>query len=146
MNIKLLTLAFSSIALLAASLPAYAAEFEVKMKNQGDKGMMVFEPDFVKAAVGDTIKFVPADPSHNVEAISGMLPDGVETFKSKPSEGFTLTLSKEGIYGVKCTPHFAMGMIAIIQAGNPVNLNTVSAVKLTGKAKSRFADILPQLK
>ena len=34
---------------------AGAAEFEVKLLNKGEKGAMVFEPDYIKAAPGDTI-------------------------------------------------------------------------------------------
>ncbi|MGB6120129.1 MAG: pseudoazurin, partial [Mesorhizobium sp.] len=45
-------------AVLAAGT-AGAAEFEVMMLNKGEKGAMVFEPDFIKAAPGDTIRFVP---------------------------------------------------------------------------------------
>lgn len=55
---------------------AEAAEFEIKMLNKGEKGAMVFEPSFVKAAPGDTIRFVPTDKGHNAETIKGMLPDG----------------------------------------------------------------------
>ena len=62
---------------------ANAAEFEVKMLNKGEKGGMVFQPDFIKAAPGDTIKFVPTDKGHNVESIKGMIPEGVDKFKSK---------------------------------------------------------------
>ena len=43
---------------IAAAGVASAAEFEVKMLNKGAKGAMVFEPDFLKVAPGDTVKFV----------------------------------------------------------------------------------------
>ena len=51
-----------------------AAEIEVLMLNKGAKGAMVFEPDLIVAAPGDTIRFVPTDKGHNVETIKGMLP------------------------------------------------------------------------
>jgi pseudoazurin len=118
-----------------------AAEIEVKMLNKGEKGAMVFEPDFVKAARGDTIRFVPVDKGHNAETIKGMVPEGAEPFKSKFNEEFAVTLDKEGVYGVKCSPHYGMGMVALIEVGNPVNLEEAKAVKQTGKAKAAFADL-----
>lgn len=123
---------------------AGAAEIEVKMLNKGEKGMMVFEPDFVSAAPGDTIRFVPTDKGHNVETIKGMIPEGAEAFKSKFSEEFTITLDKEGVYGVKCTPHYGMGMVALIEVGEPVNLAEAKAVKQSGKAKAAFAELFGQ--
>ena len=123
---------------------AGAAEIEVKMLNKGEKGTMVFEPDFVSAAPGDTIRFVPADKGHNVEAIKGMIPEGVEAFKSKFNEELTVTLDAEGVYGVKCTPHYVMGMVALIEVGEPVNLEEAKVVKHTGKAKAAFAELFGQ--
>jgi pseudoazurin len=136
-------------AALAATLMftafAQAAEFEVKMLNKGAKGAMVFEPDLIKAAVGDTVKFVIVDKGHNAESIKGMIPEGAEPFKGKVSEEIILTLTQEGIYGVKCLPHYGMGMVALIVAGNPVNLDAAKAVKNPGKAKTNFAALFEQL-
>ena len=137
-------------ALLAGSLslPAFAAEHEVKMLNKGAAGPMVFEPDYVRAEPGDVIKFIPTDKSHNVEAIKDILPEGVEIFKSKINEEYTLTVTEAGLYGVKCTPHFAMGMVALIQVGEaPANLEAAQGAKLPPKAKERmdaaFAQVAP---
>jgi pseudoazurin len=136
-------------AALAATLMftafAHAAEFEVKMLNKGAKGAMVFEPDFIKAAVGDSVKFVVVDKGHNAESIKGMLPEAAEPFKGKVNEEIVLTLTQEGVYGVKCLPHYGMGMVALIVAGNPVNLDTAKAVKNPGKAKTIFAGLFEQL-
>jgi len=120
---------------------AQAAEIEVHMLNKGEKGGMVFEPDFIQAAPGDTVKFLPTDKGHNAESIKGMLPDGVEKFKSKINQEFVLTVEKDGLYGVKCTPHYGLGMVALIAVGDPVNEEAARAVKQKGKAKARFADI-----
>lgn len=138
--------AFIAAALAALILPvmAGAAEHEVKMLNKGEKGAMVFEPDFIQAAPGDTIRFVPTDKGHNVEGIKGMLPEGVEPFKSKMNEEFVLTVDKDGVYGVKCPPHYGMGMVALIVAGEPVNLEEAKAAKQTGKAKKAFEELFAQ--
>ncbi|WP_442582143.1 pseudoazurin [Mesorhizobium sp. ASY16-5R] len=139
---------FAALALGAAVVvagAAGAAEIEVVMLNKGEKGAMVFQPDFVKAAPGDTIRFVPTDKGHNVETIKGMLPEGVEPFKSKFNEEFTVTLDKEGVYGVKCSPHYGMGMVALIEVGQPVNIEEAKAIKQTGKAKTVFTELFGQV-
>ena len=131
------------LAMIAVS--ANAETFEVKMLNKGEEGAMVFEPAFVKAAVGDVIHFLPTDKGHNVEDIKGMLPEGVDGFKTKFNEEFELKVEQEGVYGVKCTPHYAMGMIALIQVGEAVNLDEAAAVKQKGKAKARMADLFEKV-
>ena len=132
--------------LLALAGAGLAAEHEVHMLNKGEAGMMVFEPGFVKAAPGDTIHFIPTDKSHNVEAIKDILPAGVEPFKSKINEEYTLTVTEPGLYGVKCTPHFAMGMVGLIQVGDaPANLDAARTAKMSKKARERMDADLAQV-
>ena len=140
-----LKLISASLAALLLASAAYAENFDVLMLNKGAEGAMVFEPAFVKAAVGDTVTFISTDKGHNAEGIKGMLPEGVEAFKSAMGEDYVLTLTAEGLYGVKCTPHLSMGMVALIQAGAPVNKDAVMSVELKGKAKARFEPLLTQI-
>jgi len=137
-----------AIAVFAAATPAVAKDITVQMKNMGKDGtMMVFEPAFVKAAVGDIIHFVPTDKSHNAETIEGMLPDGIAHSIGGMNQEMTLKIEKPGLYGVKCKPHFSMGMVALVQAGKaPANLATANAVKLPGLASKRMAPLLAQVK
>jgi len=133
----------AAISLAAGALSAET--FDVRMLNKGEAGAMVFEPAYVKAAPGDVVRFLPTDKGHNVESIEGMLPAGVESFKTKFNEEFSLTVDEEGVYGIKCTPHYAMGMIALIQVGEATNLEEAGAVKQRGKAKARMADLFAQV-
>lgn len=127
------------IAMILAGGAACAGEHEIKMLNKGDGGAMVFEPAFVKASPGDTIRFVPVDKGHNVESIKGMLPDGVERFKSKINDEYVMKVTVPGLYGIKCSPHFSMGMVALVQVGDvPANVEAVTAVKLPKKADERL--------
>ena len=135
----------ASLAAFLLAPAAFAENFEVKMLNKGSEGAMVFEPAFVKAAVGDTVTFISTDKGHNAENIADMLPEGVEKFKGKMGEDYVLTLAAEGLYGVKCTPHYTMGMVALIQAGAPVNQEGIAAVVLKGKAKTRFEPLVAQI-
>jgi pseudoazurin len=131
----------------AAALPsvAKAAEFEVHMKNAGEAGPMVFEPGLTKIAVGDTVKFIPTDKGHNAETIRGMFPEGGTEFKGKINEEIDVTFTVPGVYGIKCTPHFAMGMVALVVVGDPVNVEEAKAVKGPGKALERFAVMFTEL-
>ena len=138
-------LTITALAMMLLGGAAIAENFDVQMLNKGAEGAMVFEPAFVKAAVGDTITFLSPDKGHNAESIEGMLPEGVEPFKSEMSKDFTLTLTAEGVYGIKCTPHYAMGMVALIQVGAPVNLDAVADVVQKGKAKTRFEPLFAQV-
>ena len=136
--------AAAALAVLAFAGGAAAEEHVVEMLNKGEKGAMVFQPNLVHAAPGDTVKFVPTDKSHNAESIKGMIPEGAESFKSKMNEEITVTFDKDGVYGVKCAPHYGMGMVALIVVGQPVNADEAKAVKQTGKAKAAFAELFGQ--
>ena len=138
-----------AVGLLVAGVaqPATAKDIVVQMKTQGATGMYAFEPALVKAAVGDKVHFVPADPSHNAEIIPGMIPAGVAPAKGAMGKEFVLTLSKPGIYGVKCLPHVSMGMVGLVEAGKgpSPNLAAAKAVKLPPLAAKRMTPLLAQV-
>jgi len=138
-------IAMAALAAMMVAGAAQAAEHEIHMLNKGEKGTMVFEPDFVQAAPGDTIRFIPTDKTHNAETIKGMLPAGADTFKGKVNEDITITVTEEGVYGIKCLPHYAMGMVALVIVGEPVNLEEARAVKHPGVAKKRFEQIFAEI-
>ncbi len=132
-------------ATLAMAGGAAAAEVEVKMLNKGAEGLMVFEPAFVKIAPGDTVKFVATDKGHNAETIKGMLPEGAAVFVGKNGEDTLAKFDQQGVYGVKCAPHYGMGMVAMIVVGTPTNEEQAKAVPQVGKAKQVFAGLFDKL-
>jgi len=132
----------TALAALMATGTAYAADHEVKLLNKGEHGVMVFEPNYVEAAPGDTVTFVPTDKGHDAASIDGMIPDGAQPFKGEISKPITVTVDKEGVYGVKCVPHYGMGMVALIVVGKPVNLEQAKTAKQPGKAKKVMAELL----
>jgi len=140
---KMMSLA--AFAVLMSAGWAAAAEVEVKMLNKGAEGLMVFEPALVKVEPGDTVKFVATDKSHNAESIKNMLPAGTAPFAGKMNEDVSVTFDKPGAYGVKCMPHYAMGMVALIVVGKPDNLDDAKAVPQSGKAKQVFATLFDRL-
>jgi pseudoazurin len=136
----------ASVAWLAATGPASAAEHEIRMLNKGEAGIMVFEPAFLEVAPGDTVHFRAVDKGHNAASIDGMAPEGGATWKGGLSKDVDVTFDVEGVYGVRCVPHYPMGMVALIVVGDPSgNLEAARQVKHPGRAKQRMADLLDRL-
>ena len=143
---KKIAMVAAATAFLLAGGSARAAEVEVKLLNKGtDGGMMVFEPALVKIAPGDTVKFVATDKGHNAETIKGMLPEGAAVFQGRSGEDVAVKFDQEGVYGVKCLPHYGMGMVAMIVVGSPSNEDQAKAVPQVGKAKQVFATLFEKL-
>lgn len=133
------------ISATALATGAEAEEHVVKMLNKSGSKFMQFEPAFLKVASGDTVKFVPQDKTHNAESIPEMWPEGAEKFKGSINKEVSVTLDKEGVYGVKCMPHYPMGMVALIQVGKPVNLEAAKAFKAPATAAKHFEELFAQV-
>lgn len=127
------------LACLAAA-PAFAETYEVGMYTRSDRGPMIYEPDHLTIAPGDSVHFVSVQPGHNAAIIDGMIPQGATPFKSQLGKDFTVTLTEPGRYGIKCSPHFAMGMVMLIDVGEvaPSDL----PADLPNRARQRFEAIL----
>jgi pseudoazurin len=145
MKTKLTVAALAAAAVLLAGV-ASAAEVDVKMLNKGAAGAMVFEPPLVKIAPGDTVHFIATDKGHDALSVDGMIPDGAQPFAGELGKDVTVTFTVQGVYGVKCKPHYGMGMVGVVVVGDPVNLDAVKAVKQTGLAKKVFAKLLDEVK
>ena len=141
---KILMMAAAAVLMTMAG-GALSAEVEVKMLNKGAEGAMMFEPALVKVAPGDTVKFVATDKGHNAETIKGMLPADATPFLGKNGEDVAVTFDKPGIYGVKCLPHYGMGMVAMVVVGTPDNVDAAKAVPQPGKAKQVMAGLFEKL-
>ena len=132
--------AAAGLFMVTLTVSAGAADFEVHMLNKGADGQaMVFEPAGLKIAAGDTVTFIPTDKGHNAESIKGMSPDGATEFKGKMNETIKVRFDVPGVYGIKCAPHVAMGMVAAIVVNDPaVNVEAFKAAKLPKKAHERM--------
>lgn len=88
MSLHFIRLSIAVAALLAiAPAGALAAEHVVKMLNDNGKGeYMVFEPSYIEAAPGDTVKFVAVDQFHNAETMPEIWPEGAATFQGELSK------------------------------------------------------------
>lgn len=134
---------------LLTSAMAGAATLEVKMLNTGKDGIMAFEPAYLKANKGDTIKFVPTDPAHDVASVS--IPKGAKSWKGEVGKAVTTKVTEEGVYLYECQTHIPMAMIGVIQVGSPKNLDDVKKAgqELAKKfvmQKDRLDKVLAQVK
>jgi pseudoazurin len=141
-----LGLVLTAAAALEVISSAHAAEHEVKMLNKGAAGIMVFEPALLEIAPGDTVLFRAVDKGHNAASIDGMVPEGGPTWKGGLGKDVDVTFDVEGVYGVRCVPHYPLGMVALIVVGDPaINLESARQVKQPGRARQRMAELLARL-
>lgn len=132
-----------AMALAAVASPAAAKDYQVKMLNKGNGRTMVYSPEVLRIAPGDTVTFVPTDKGHNAESILTMLPAGAAPFKGKMNQNLTVKFTKPGTYGYKCLPHYGMGMVGVVIVGNGAsNAAKAKAATHPGKAEQVFASIL----
>lgn len=124
---------------------ANAETFEVKMLNHGTNGMMVFEPDYLKIQPGDKVVFRAVQKGHNAQNIDTMLPEGAAPFKGQISDDLEVTFDKSGFYGIKCTPHYAMGMVMLVKVGTAELPQSYREMKQPGLANKRFAAIFKRI-
>ena len=144
------SLLLSACLSLFAASSAFAADIIVKQLNNGKDGAMVFEPAFVKAAVGDTIIFQAAEKGAH-QSVSLLVPTGAKAWTGPMDTDFKVKVEKEGVYLYACTPHKAMGMVGVIQVGKPVNLAEAKAAATKEQAgfamnKTRFDTALAKVK
>lgn len=143
-KLPMIGLAAGFAAALAAPA-ALATHYEIAMVHNGSTGAKAFEPAFIQASVGDTVTFVPVDKGFNAEIIPGMLPLGARGFRGGMNEPVTITLTQEGVWGVKSMPYYGMGMVAVIQVGSPVNLDEAMSIPQPARAQARMEPIFAQV-
>ena len=119
--------------LLVISTSLYAGEHVVKLLTVASNGeTMIFEPGFLKVSVGDSVVFEPADASHNAESFFS--PSSDASFLTELGKVVSVTMTHEGVYLYKCTPHFVLGMVGVIQVGEAIN--KTDALTAWGTSKS----------
>ena len=123
-----------AMGLFLLTVPAFSAEHEVKMLNNGAGGMMIFEPAVLQVAIGDTVNFVATDMAHN--SASTLIPAGAKPWKGGMSRDISVTLNTEGVYVYECTPHKMMAMVGVIKVGNATNLDAIK--QQSASVKSAF--------
>ncbi|MBL3569753.1 pseudoazurin [Rhodovulum sp. BSW8] len=122
-------------------LAGHAETHEVRMLTRGETGAMIYEPAYLEIAPGDTVRFLPAQRGHNAASIPEMLPEGADRFIGKIDEEIAVIFEVEGRYGIKCSPHYAMGMVMIVDVGE-VDGAAPLPDGLPDRARERMSDLL----
>ena len=117
-----------TLSLFFIQLEIHSENFEVKMLNQGESGVMVFEPAVLKINVGDTVTFKATDAAHNSASIPGMIPENASAWFGDLSRDIKIKFDVAGVYGYQCTPHAMMAMVGVIEVGD--DQSNLSEVKL----------------
>jgi pseudoazurin len=142
---RLLAVAIGLATLSAMPVAAHAAEHQVLMLNRDSEGrVMQFEPAFLKVEPGDTVTFVPSDPTHNSEAFPDKLPEGAEPWKGALGKEITVTFEEVGFYPYKCLPHVALGMVGLIEVGDGGTPEAALAEGIPGKGKTRMEELIAE--
>ena len=140
------TLLLSAALLVGSSVAAFAETIEIQMLNENETGeKMVFSQELIRAEVGDVIRFVPTDRSHNAQSVKGALPEGQEAFKGRMNQEIEYMVTETGLTAVVCQPHQTMGMVALIVVGNDVsNADEILDARLRGKGKDKIEALIEE--
>lgn len=138
-------MAAAALAAIAWTAPAHAEEHIVRMLNKGVDGIMVFEPGLLHIAPGDTVRFMPVDRGHNAETIAGMIPEGAAPFEGRLNEELVVSPETDGLYAIRCKPHYAMGMVMIIAVGDAAQTADFIGKRVPPRARQRFETYLNAL-
>ena len=135
---------FILISFIFYSSVSISETLEIDMLNKLGKEKMVYSIKVAKVNLNDKIIWKSKTKGHNVEFIG--MPKGVKKFKSKINKDVEYDFKVPGIYLYQCTPHKAMGMIGLVIVGNDKNnLEQIKKVKLRGKSKKVFKELLKEL-
>jgi len=123
-------------------------EIAMTMREGDENGpLRQFSPRLVRAKVGDTIRFVPSSPEHEIASIETMLPEGARGFASEPGEAASYVVPEPGIYGIQCVPHYAAGSVGIIVVegeGMTANLEAARTADHPGRANEEFFEVFAE--
>lgn len=140
LTLSLLTTGFLPLAALAET---HSPQIHtVEMLHRNDSGPLPFSPSYLVIQPGDSVKFLATNAGHNAATIAGMVPEGGEAFVGNINEEIEVTLNEEGIWGIKCSPHYTMGMVMLIQVGGTAATESDLPDNLPPAARQRFLDIL----
>jgi pseudoazurin len=124
----------SAALIVVSSAAAFAETIEIQMLNVNEAGdKMVFSQELIRAELGDVIKFVPTDKSHNAQSVKNALPDGQKKFKGKMNKEIEYLVTEAGLTAV------------VIVVGNDVsNAQDILDAGVRGKGKIKIAALIEE--
>ena len=130
----------------ATQIFAKTVEVEMWTNFNGEKKNQRYEPLIVSIDEGDTVIWKSVEKSHNVEFMTGGIPEGVAEFKSEISQDAEFTFTIPGIYAYWCTPHKNMGMIGfVVVDGDKSNIEQIKKIRFNAKSKKIAPELINSL-
>ena len=136
----------STVLLVSSAAYAAADIIEVEMLNRNEAGdRMVFSQELIRAEVGDTIRFIPTDNSHNAQSVRDALPEGQEAFRGRLNEAVDYVVTEAGLTAVVCLPHQSMGMVALVVVGDDVsNAEQILDARIPGRGGDKIEALVEE--
>lgn len=140
------TILLATTLLIGSAISSFADTIEVEMLNKNEAGdRMVFSQELIRAEVGDVIRFIPTDKSHNAQTVRDALPEGQEDFRGKMNKEVEYTVTETGLTAVICLPHQAMGMVALVVVGNDLsNADQILEARIPGKGMDKIEALIEE--
>ncbi|KIN72621.1 pseudoazurin [Sulfitobacter guttiformis] len=132
--------------LIGSAVSSFAETIEVEMLNQNEAGdRMVFSQELIRAEVGDVIRFIPTDKSHNAQSVKDALPAGQEEFRGRMNQEVEYTVTETGLTAVICLPHQVMGMVALVVVGDDTsNADQILEARIPGKGMEKIEALIEE--
>ena len=142
----MLRILLSTAFVCGTSFTALADTIEVEMLNKNEAGdRMVFSQELIRAEVGDVIRFLPTDKSHNAQSVKGAVPEGQEAFRGKMNKAVEYKVTETGMSAIICLPHQALGMVALVVVGDDLsNADQILEARIPGKGGDKIEALVEQ--
>ena len=132
--------------LVGSTVPAFAETIEIQLLNENEAGdRMVFSQELIRAEVGDVIKFIATDRSHNAQSVKDALPEGQEAFRGRMNQDVEYIVTETGLTAVVCQPHESMGMVALIVVGDDLsNAQDILDARIRGAGNDKIVALIEE--
>jgi pseudoazurin len=132
--------------LVGSTVPAFAETIEIQLLNENEAGdRMVFSQELIRAEVGDVIRFIATDRSHNAQSVKDAIPEGQEAFRGRMNQDVEYIVTETGLTAVVCQPHESMGMVALIVVGDDLsNAQDILDARIRGAGNDKIVELIEE--
>ena len=132
--------------LVGSTVPAFAETIEIQLLNENEAGdRMVFSQELIRAEVGDVIRFIATDRSHNAQSVKDAIPEGQEAFSGRMNQDVEYIVTETGLTAVVCQPHESMGMVALIVVGDDLsNAQDILDARIRGAGSDKIVALVEE--
>ena len=132
--------------LVGSTVPAFAETIEIQLLNENEAGdRMVFSQELIRAEVGDVIRFIATDRSHNAQSVKDAIPEGQEAFRGRMNQDVEYIVTETGLTAVVCQPHESMGMVALIVVGDDLsNAQDILDARIRGASNDKIVALIEE--